>query len=504
MLLGFVNSGEVRATDELDRRSKYFAFYLQDDWKVTRNLTLNLGLRWEAHTPRFDANDRINGFDAVKINPVSRTPGVVTFANRDGYSRSLYNGDYNNLTPRFGFAWKPFANTVLRGGYGIFFGPPLPGSNNTSAGFETSGSFTSPDNGVTAAFLLRNGFPDTTRATLDAGYGAVPVGQPIRFAPDFNDLDRRIGYSQQWNFVVQREVGWSTVLELSYVGNVGHKLPGPSSNINQVPPALMGPGNAQIRRPFPQFGNVSVNTPFWGNSSYHGGNAKLEKRFSQGLNFLFNYTFSKFIDDVTSGQELGAVGGGIQNIYDRRAEKALSGNDVRHRFVFSSVYELPWGKGRRWLSSGPAAAILGGWGLGAILTLQAGSPDGFVTQTNNTNAFGGAQRVNVLRNPSLSKSERSIERYFDTSAVTAPAQFTFGNAGRALITGPGIANADLSLLKNHHLREGWNLQFRIESFNAFNRANLEDPGRSLGAANFGVIGDSRNARNLQLGLKLTF
>ncbi|MBI3696041.1 MAG: hypothetical protein HY238_14520, partial [Acidobacteria bacterium] len=448
----------------------------------------------------------INGFDASKINPVSGTPGIVTFANRDGYSRSLYNGDYNNFMPRFGFAWRPFgfSRTVVRGGYGIFFGPPLPGSNNTSAGFETSGSFTSPDNGITPAFLLRNGFPDTSRPQLGPGFGAVRVGEAVRFSPEFLDPNRRIGYSQQWNFVVQHELGWLTVVELSYVGNAGHKLPGPSANINQVPPALMGPGNAQIRRPFPQFGNVSTVTPFWGNSSYHGVNAKIEKRFSGGLNFLFNYTFSKFIDDVTSSQELGVVGGGIQNIYDRRSEKSLSGNDVRNRFVFSSVYELPWGKGRRWLTSGPAAFLLGGWGLGAILTLQDGSPDGLVTQTNTTNAFNGVQRVNILRDPSLPKSERTIERYFDTTAVVAPAQFTFGNAGRAILTGPGLANLDLSLLKNHNFAERYNLQFRLESFNAFNRVNLEDPGRALGAASFGVISDSRNARNLQLGLKLSF
>jgi hypothetical protein len=505
MLTGFVTSGEVRATDELDRRAKYLGFFFQDDWKVTRNLTLNLGLRWEAHTPRFDANDRINGFDPGKINPVSGTPGIVTFANRDGYSRSLYNGDFNNIMPRFGFAWKPFhlTRTVVRGGYGIFFGPPLPGTNNTSAGFELSGAFSSPDNSITPAFLLRNGFPDTSRPQLGPGYGAVAVGQAVRFAPEFNAPDRRIGYSQQWNLAVQHELGWLTVVEVSYVGNVGHKLPGPNVSLNQVTAAQMGAGNAQVRRPFPQFGNVTSSTPFWGNSSYHGVNAKIEKRFSSGLNFMLNYTFAKFLDDVTSNQELGTVGG-YQDLYNRRAEKALSGNDVRNRLVYSSTYELPWGKGRRWLTSGPAAMVLGGWALGTILMLQDGSPDGLVTQSNTTNAFNGVQRVNVLRDPALPKSERTIERYFDTTAVAAPPQFAFGSAGRAILTGPGIANLDLSLMKNHRFMERYNVQFRAEAFNSLNRVNLEDPGRSLGAAGFGVISNSRSARNLQLGLKLTF
>jgi hypothetical protein len=265
----------------------------------------------------------------------------------------------------------------------------------------------------------------------------------------------------------------------------------------------MGSGNAQVRRPFPQFGNLNIVTPFWGNSSYHGFNVKIEKRFSSGLNFLMNYTFSKFIDDVTSNQELGTVGG-LQDLYNRRAEKSLSGNDVRNRFVYSSTYELPWGIGRRWMTSGPAAVILGGWAIGAILTLQDGSPDGLVTQANTTNSFNGIQRVNLLRNPELPKSERTIERYFDTSAAVAPPQYAFGSAGRAVLTGPGIANLDLSLMKNHRFMERYNVQFRAEAFNSLNRVNLEDPGRALGGPGYGVISAARSARTLQLGLKLTF
>ncbi|MEZ5352234.1 MAG: TonB-dependent receptor [Bryobacteraceae bacterium] len=507
MLVGFPNSGLIRDTDILDRRAKYFGLFIQDDWKATRNLTVNLGLRWETHTPRFDANDRQNGFDYNQINPVSNTPGVITFAGRDGVGRNVYNGDYNNFGPRIGLAWKPFdgGRTVIRTGYGVFFGPPLPGSNNTSAGFETSGEFTTPDNGITAPFFLKDGFPASVgaRQELGPGFGAVPVGRPARFAPQFIDQNRRIGYSQQFNFGVQHELGWNTVLEVAYAGNIGRKLPGPGVSVNQVRPELMGPGNAQARRPFPQFGNVTMITPFWGNSSYHGGNIKVEKRFSGGLNFMANYTRSKFIDDVTSNQELGTVGG-LQNLYDRRAEKALSGNDVRNRFVASSVYELPWGRGRKYMTDGMAATLVGGWNLGVILTLQDGSPDGLVTQNNTTNAFNGVQRVNLLRDPALPESERTIARYFDTSAAVAPAPFTFGSAGRAVLTSPGIANVDLSLLKNFPLRESFNIQLRLETFNTFNRVNFEDPGRALGAANFGVISAARASRSVQLGLKLTF
>jgi hypothetical protein len=496
----------VLDSDLLDRRAKYFALFVQDDWKVRPNLTLNLGLRWEAHTPKFDANDRMNGFDPTVLNPVSGTPGIITFAGRDGRGRQLYDGDWNNIMPRIGLAWKPLgrAGTVVRAGSGVFFGVPLPGTNNTSAGFAAQASYTSPDNGITAPFYLRDGFPGgLANPELGPGYGAVRVGQAAAFAPDYVEKERSLSYTIQWNLSIQQDVGRNSIVEIAYLGTVGHKLNGPDVNINQVRPELMGPGNAQALRPFPQYGNVVKTTPMWGNSSYHGVNFKFEKRFSDGVNVLANYTFSKFIDDVPGTQEIGAAPG-MQNYYNRPAEKALSGNDVRNRFAFSSVYELPAGKGRKYLSSGPAALALGGWNIGAILTLQQGSPFGLTTQLNSLNAFSGAQRVNLLRDPALPKDKRTVERYFDTEAAVAPPQFTFGSAGRSILTGPGLANVNLSLLKNFKFRESWNLQFRLESFNAFNRANFQEPGTGLGAPNFGAITSSLDARSMQLGLRLTF
>ncbi|MEZ5354209.1 MAG: TonB-dependent receptor [Bryobacteraceae bacterium] len=506
LLLGFPNAANVLDSDLLDRRSKFFALFVQDDWKLTQNLSINLGLRWEAHTPKFDANNRMNGFNPAAINPVSGTPGIITFAGRDGVGSQLYNGDWNNFMPRIGIAWKPAGQpgTVIRAGAGLFYQVPLPGSNNNSAGFAAQANYTSPDNGITAPFYMRDGFPGgLANPDLGPGYGAVRVGQAAALAFDFVEPNRRLGYTMQWNLSVQKDMGRNSVVEVAYLGTVGHKLNGPNININQVRPELMGAGNAQSRRPFPQFGNVTTVAPMWGNSSYHGVNFKYEKRFSDGLNLLANYTFSKFIDDVPAAQEVGAAPG-QQSYYDRRAEKALSGNDVRNRFAFSSVYELPWGKGRKYLSDGAAAVILGGWNIGAIVTLQQGSPYGLTTQNNTLNAFSGGQRVNVLRDPELPNSQRTVQRYFDTAAVAAPPQFTFGNASRSLLTGPGLANTNLSLLKNFKFGESWNLQFRLEAFNAFNRANFEEPGTALGSPNFGVLTAAQAARSMQLGLKLTF
>ncbi|MGH9664737.1 MAG: hypothetical protein ACRD9L_09970, partial [Bryobacteraceae bacterium] len=435
LLVGFPNSGTIHATLPLDRRAKYFATFVQDDWKVTRNLTLNLGMRWDAHFPRTDVNNRQNSFNTTEINPVSNTPGVVTFAGLDGLGSQIYDGDWNNFAPRVGLAWKPFGlqKTVIRSGFGIFYGVPLEGSNNTSAGFETAGNFSTPDNGITAPFLLRDGFPGSASTEeLGPGFGAVPVGSPVIFAPTYIEQERQLGYTEQWNFDVQQELGWDTVLDVGYLGNAGHRLPGPNTSLNQVPEALMGPGNAQMRRPFPQFGNVSLIAPMWGNSSYHALNVKVEKRFSHGLNFLANYTFSKFIDDVPAAQELGAESGGIQNFYNRKAEHALSGNDVPHRLVVSSVYELPLVKGKPWLSRGVGARVLGGWSLATIATFQQGAPMQVNTQTNTTNAFApGSQRVDVLRDPALPADQRRVQRWFDTTALAAPAPFTFGYSSRS-------------------------------------------------------------------------
>jgi hypothetical protein len=233
----------------------------------------------------------------------------------------------------------------------------------------------------------------------------------------------------------------------------------------------------------------------WGNSSYHSVNLKMEKRFSHGVNALVNYTFSKFIDDVASGFEAGNTPGGIQNVYDRRAEKALSGNDVRHRVSASAVWAIP-GRG----------VFLKGWSIGAIVILQGGAPIGATVQNNTCNCFNpGALRANLLRDPTLPASQRTVARWFDTDAIRAPDAFTFGNASRSVTRGPGLYNLDMSLIRTFKFTERWNLQFRAESFNLPNRANFEDPGIALGGPNFGVINSTRgNARSLQLGLKLNF
>lgn len=511
ILLGMPRDANLRATEQMDRRVQYYGLFAQDDWRATKNLTLNIGIRWETTSPPTDANGRMSSFDPNTINPVSKTPGAVIFLGQNGRSKNPYDWNYANFGPRFGFAWRPFgwSRTVIRSAYGIFFGHAAPGTVNSYAGFSKDGSYSSVDGGLTAPFTLNSGFPALPAGeALTEGFGAVQVGQGVRFSPQFLEGDRNTPYNQQWNFSIQRDLGWNTVVETAYIGNVGHKLEANAFvNINQVPPDKMGPGNAQLRRPFPQFGGIYQIRPTWGNSNYHAFNVKVEKRFSNGLNFLGNYTFSKFIDDVFA-MEYGitASSDGIQNYYDRnKGERGLSGNDVRNRFVWSSVYETPWGVGRRWLNKGLAAQILGGWNLGAIITLQSGFPFGVVTINDQTNAFlTGLPRMDVVGDPRLPESQRTVGRWFNTAAFKDPAPYTFGNAGRDVMTGPGLANLDLSLIKNIRWGERYNVQLRIESFNLPNHPNFRSPMGYAGIPSYGALWATRDSRNIQLGAQFSF
>ncbi len=514
LLLGWVDAGNLVDTDLLIARSDYYGAFLQDDWKVNSRLTLNLGFRWEMDTPRNEQNNRQSGFNGDAINPVSRTPGIITFAGMDGVSRYSHQFDKNNFQPRFGFAYRAFKTTVIRGGYGISYNGAYQGAVPFTLfqGFSLSGSFPSPDGGFTRAFAFRDGLPPITRPELDPGFGAVPVGQPVRTAPDFFAQNHKNGYSQQWNLTLQNELPGSILLEAAYLANVGHKLGGPNVSINQIP-LVNGRGPtvaSQTLRPFPQFGNITRLSPDWGNSSYHSMNLKLEKRYSQGFNLLTNYTWAKFIDDVESNAELGGgAGNGYQHIDLRSLNKGLSGSDIRHRLAASSVYDLPFGQGRRWaIPNKVLDLIAGGWGLGAIFEVRTGAPYGALEQTNRLNTFSDGQRPNVLRDPALDSSRPRAElvrQYFDTTAFQAPGDGIVGTGGRASGFGPGFVEFDLSVHKVFAIGERFRLTFRTDFVNLPNRPNFGQPAQLRGAGNFGTIGDitaASTAREIQFGLRL--
>ena len=514
MLVGFPTAFAQTQTPITDRYSWYYAAFVQDDFRVSRSLTLNLGVRWEMDTPMIDVNHRMNGFDLNAVNPVSGTPGVVRFMGVNGYRVTPWNYDLNNFGPRFGFAWKPgFSNRlVLRGGYGIFFSHPFDAGAPAVAnlGFGINTSLSTPDNGITAPFYLKNGVPSiSTSVSLNDSYGAVPIGAAPTTAVTFFDSSRLTGYSQQSNLSLQYQISGSMIVEVTTLANIGHHLPNADLPINQILPQLLGPNcSTQVCRPYPQFNGVSILSPAIGDSRYTAGFVKLSKRFSRGLNLNASYTRATFLDNsFEAGSTLGSDTNAetYSNYYDRRSDWGPSRNDIHHRFSASSVYELPFGPGKQWLSHGWIGNIVGAWTLGTVATVQTGAPFTVTTNTNTTNAFSaGGQRANVLGDPYLPADQRSVNEWFDISKFTTPPTYTFGNVGRDSMRGPGIVDVDLSLSRNFRLREGMTLQFRGEAFNALNHTNLSEPAKAVGAAAFGSITAAGPARILQVGAKVRF
>lgn len=500
-LLGEVNSASVLASDLIPSRAAYWAWFIQDDWRVTDRLTLNYGLRWETELPRRVDGDRMNSFDPVALNPVSGTPGVVTFAGRNGVPRQAFNTKWKNFGPRFGFAYRLGERTVLRGGAGVFYGPTISNSvgDTAATGFSTSASLVVPQADLLSALRLRDGFPAIQRPPLDARFGAVPKGVRPKTAVGFFERNRPTPVSYQYNFNVQRELSQHLVLETGYLANVSHHLTANDLSINQLAPELMGPGDTQPLRPFPQFSNVFLINPAVGNSTYHAGYAKAEKRFSSGFSFLAHYTFSKFLDDVASSVEFGDTLS-YMDAYKRRLDKGRSGSDVPHRFIASGLYEV-----RPFQSSRLLDAVAGGWNIGLMATLESGPPFSVVTLANTTNAFpAGPLRPDLIANPDLSSDQRSLFHWFDTGAFQSPKGFRFGNSPRNGLRGAPLNTIDLTTAKQFRITERYRADLRAEFYNLLNHANFEVPGHTLGSADFGVVSSARPARTVQLGLRLSF
>jgi len=500
-LLGEVNAASVQISDVIRSRASYWAFYAQDDWRVTSRLTLNYGLRWETELPRREVDNRMNSFDPLAINPVSGTPGIVTFAGIDGTPTRAFATDWNNIGPRVGFAYQlnQSGRTVLRGGTGIFYGPTVSNTIGDVAalGFSTSASFVVSQATTHSAFRLRDGFPAYARPALTPGFGAVPVGTRPNTAVSFFDRHQVAPTSYQVNLDLQHELSRGLVVEAGYIGNFSRHLTANDFSINQVPDALVGPGDTQALRPFPQFSNVTLINPSIGTSSYHGAFVRVEKRFSGGFSMLAHYTKSRFMDDVESANEYG-VTGSYMDQYRRRLDWARSASDVPNHVVLTAMYEVPAFGGGRW-------AALGGWRFSALETLQSGAPFTVVTAANTTNAFpAGPLRPNLVGDPELPASERTLSRWFDTAAFANPASFTFGNSPRSVLRGPGLATLDATVEKSIALRGPMKFDIRAEAYNLLNRANFNIPGYTLGASDFGVISSARPARTVELGARLSF
>ena len=357
-------------------------------------------------------------------------------------------------------------------------------------------------------------FAAPSESDLTPGFGAVPYGaSPQNSIEFFQPGSRPTAYLMTFNFNIQRQLPGRVVVETSYLSTLGRKLDATAAvTLNQVRPELMGPGNAQLRRPYPQFTDVTLISQPLGNSNYHALNIKVEKRYSMGLHFITNYTFTKAIDDVESRGELGGSGGnGFQNAYNRRGDRGLSGNSIKHSWVTGMVYELPFGKARRFtIANALANGALGGWTLGYSGVIRTGPPYGVIEQTNNTNSFSPSNRPNIVGDPALPGGRPRAEQvtgWFNTAAFAAPPQYVFGDGGRTTGYGPGAIAMDLSVLKDFKFGERYTLQFRTEAMNFINNPNFDLPNLNRGAAAFGRITsliDTNQARIIQLGLHFKF
>ena len=538
LLLGNVYTASINEYYTIHSVADAYGAFAQDDWKVTPHLTLNLGVRWDLDSPRRTDPNAQNAFNATAINPVSGTPGVVTFSGLNGASVYAHHWDLNNFGPRLGFAWSPRNKWVVRGGGGVLYTPEYDSATPTVAnlGYGTTGSSTGVYNAntgiLTPAFAI-GAIPQfwisPTAANLTSSFGAAAPGPTAPYytgqytphtAVQYFDPNHVNGYIYQASFDIQHELSKDFLLDVGYIGTFGHKLPvtdnstGPFS-INQVPDTDLSliaanPALAQSLRPFPQFANVQLLDPNIGGSHYNGVNVGIQKRYSQGLQFQANYTWSKFEDNADGRNELAGFPGNnsYTDYYNPQSRWGLSGNDVRHRVVISTLYELPVGHGRKFVpGSALVDQVVGGWSVGTLAELHTGTPLSVIDAVNNTGSFSDGVRPDVVGNPVLSKGSRTSQEWFNTAAFAQNPAYTFGDAPRDFGSGPGTAQVDASVLKNFRVREGTNLQFRAEALNVLNHPNWGNPNTTFGSATFGrVTGlqSGNQSRIIQLALHLSF
>jgi hypothetical protein len=551
-LLGAANSGRTETIRYLQQVYPYYGFYAQDDWRINDKLVVNYGLRYEFTQPARAGGDQYSDFSPTKPNPaVNNYPGALVFAGdgpgREG-TRTLFPGYYGAVAPRASFAYSVDDKTIVRGGAGRSFGRvTVTQSSSHFAGFIGQYVFESPDAGVTPAFLLDQGLP------------SYPL--PPRIDPTFsnnNDVDwfngqaaSRPAVYDSWTISMQRELGQGVMVELDYNGVYGSKLQAGLMNPNQVPMSVVnelvarfGPTGArdllnsqitsaaaiaagivppyanftnpnvqrsrtvaQALRPFPQYLAVNVQSgggDKTGRSHYHAGVLKVNKRFGGGFMLHGSYTLSKLMTDADSfsgsGRALDAA--------RPELEWSIGRFDQRHSIKINSVFELPFGEGRRWLTRGIANQIIGGWRVALIQTYSSGFPLG-VTTNAPLLIFNGVNRPNVTgadwRAPIAGEEFNPlVDRFLNRAAFVQPV----GELGNAPRVNPNVRrfwnlNENISIAKSVKATGKIDVDIRVEAFNLFNRVIWGAPNTDFSSNNFGLINSQGNTpRQMQLGLKL--
>lgn len=520
-------------------------WYVQDSWKLTRKLTLNLGLRYEIQTAPTERHNRQEFFNFTASNPISsavgfNVPGELVF-NTDN-NRGVYDTSHTNFAPRIGAAYQLRDKLVMRGGYGIFFVPNYYG-NGPDIGFSQGTPWvTSLNGGLTPSSTLSgngtlpsafpNGQVPSTGSSLggltDVGFGLNPVTDPVRHSP----------YVQQWMLGLQYSFTTNDMLDVSYVGNHGVHVLSQYLEWNELPVSALALGNQLIQQvpnpffgaitssgcglnnptvqkgqlllPFPEYCSVTEAQPSVGSSNYNALQLTYTHRWHSGLEVNASYTYSKFMDNVqgASGWAFPGSGSSVRNSYDLAAERSVDASDLTHSLVINYNCQLPFGKGKQFGAdwNRPMNAVLGGWEWSGILTAHTGLPISINPAQNNTGGFGFNQRPSIVPGVSPVPQNQSINDWINPAAFSQPAPFTFGDSARFLsnLRAPGFVNWDMGLQKWWRITETKRFQFRFELFNAFNHPNFFVPDSNLGDSNFGTINAAYPARSLQFAGKFYF
>lgn len=564
-LLGLPDYGNQTEDITTAQASSYIALYAQDDYKASKRLTLNYGLRWDVEIPRTERHNQLSYWDPNAPSPIaaaiaakgispavcpacSSLKGAIRFVGQPGslYGRRQAPTQYKDFGPRFGASYARNEKTLIRGGFGLVFAPSTLQAAGTSGDAGTEG-FTgqtnynfSHDNQLTINTTLDNPAKDGFNLPLGVSGGpGTDIGSSIgnSFFPSY-----RNPYSLQTNANIQRSLPLNTILEVGYIGNRGLFLPfgDPGVPYDQLTTNYLALGNNltnnvanpfygiitlpgsdlanptvpanQLLRPYPQYDNVSAVRKPGAQANYQALTIKVDKRFSQGLTALLAFTGSKTMDTSSAAVGyLGPASSTYANEYNPNGEYSVSAYDVSRQFTGSFSYELPFGHGRHYLSgiNGLANTLLSGFQFGGIVNYNSGTPVILGGTNDNAHLLGGGQRPNqILKSARIANATRA--EWFNTAAFANPAPFTIGNGPRVLadVRNPGYTNADLSIFKNTYLGRGerYNLQIRLESFNAFNHPYFSGPDANINdGSNFGKItGTAGDPRDVQLAAKFYF
>jgi hypothetical protein len=465
-------------------RTKAFFLFAQDDWKATKRLTINYGLRWEYNTPYRDAQDR--------FSTINLATGLVDLQGTNGVSDPLYKSSWKKFGPRLGFAYQPFGDskTVIRGGGGVFFDNTitfngLPNVTNNPP-YRAPATYTSS---IAAPITLANPFPLGSAS----GFPTVAGIQNNYTTPSV----------YEWSISLQRQLPGEILLDTSYFGSRGVHLP---LEIDPNEPAP-GPGTTaqvQARRPYPTYGNMTFLES--GNvSTYNSLQIKAERHTSKNLAFLLAETYARSID---AGAQPGSTSNSSavipQNSYWWKGEMGLSDYNVKTRTVLSVVGQLPFGKGQHWLQKGFGSKLAGGWQVSSIITYETGRPFSPKYSGNISNTTQADDRPNAVAGCDPYTGFQTVQSWVNPVCFSTPAAGTFGNLGRNTLIGPNLFNVDFSVDRSFSITERIHLQFRGEMFNIFNHPNFNLPNTTIDSPSFGTLTSAMDPREIQFGLKLIF